>query len=127
MKQKEKLMLQEIVRLFTELEVATYGKERANGRSLRPDARNFNYCAKRIYDTIEELVDGYQPDYITASDYNFICDSKRTLLLELEVFKDRNKLEDDDLTYQLEKYLVIIQGLFGRILSYCKNPNSWDW
>lgn len=119
MKQKEELMLQETVRLFAELKVATYGKERANGHSIRPDARRFYYCAKRIYDTIEELVDDYQPDYVTANDYNYICDSKRTMLLELEVFKDRNKLEGDYLTYELEKYLMKMQGLFGRILSQC--------
>ena len=117
MKQKEELMLQETVRLFADLKVVTYGKERANGHSIRPDTRSFYYCAKRIYDTIEELVDVYQPDYITASDYNFICDSKRTLLLELEVFKDRNKLEGDYLTYELEKYLMKMQGIFGCILS----------
>jgi len=120
MKQTEELMLQETGRLFAELEVATYGKGRANGRSIRPDARSFYYCAKRIYDTIEELVNSYQPDYITASDYNFICDSKRTLLLELEVFKDRNKLEGDYLTYELEKYLMKMHGLFGHILSQSK-------
>lgn len=113
MKQKEELLLQKTVRLFAELEVATYGKERANGRSIRPDARSFYYCAKRIYDTIEELVDGYQPDYITASDYNNICDSKRTLLLELEVFKEKSKLEGDYLTYELEKHLMKMHGLFG--------------
>ena len=120
MKQTEELMLQETGRLFAELEVATYGKGRANGRSIRPDARSFYYCAKRIYDTIEELVNSYQPDYITASDYNFICDSKRTLLLELEVFKDRNKLEGDYLTYELEKYLMKMHGLFDHILSQSK-------
>lgn len=119
MKHTEEQMLQETGRLFADLEVATYGRERANGRSIRPDARSFYYCAKHIYDTIEELVDVYQPDYITASDYNFICDSKRTLLLELEVFKDRNKLEGDYLTYELEKYLMKMQDLFGCILSQC--------
>ena len=121
MKQTEKLMLQKTGRLFAELEVATYGKERANGLSIRPDARSFYYCAKRIYDTIEGLVDIYQPDYITASDYYYICDSKRTLLLELEVFKDRNKLEGDYLSYELEKYLMRMHGLFGHILSQCKS------
>ena len=121
MKQTEEQILQDITRLFSDLEVATYGRERANGRYIRPDASSFYYCAKRIYDTIEELVDVYHPDYITASDYNYILDSKRTLLLELEVFKDRNKLEGDYLTYELEKYLMKMQGLFECILSYCKN------
>ena len=121
MKQTEEQILQDITRLFSDLEVSTYGRERANGRSIRPDVSSFYYCAKRIYDTIEELVDVYHPDYITASDYNYILDSKRTLLLELEVFKDRNKLEGDYLTYELEKYLMKMQGLFEYFLSYCKN------
>ena len=121
MKHTEEQMLQETGRLFADLEVATYGRERANGRSIRPDSRSFYYCAKHIYDTIEELVDVYQPDYITASDYNYILDSKRTLLLELEVFKDRNKLEGDYLTDELEKYLMKMKGLFECFLSYCKN------
>jgi len=121
MKHTEEQMLQETGRLFADLEVATYDRERANGRSIRPDARSFYYCAKHIYDTIEELVGGYQPDYITASDYNHICDSKRTLLLELEVFKDRNKLEGDYLTCELDKYFMKMQGLFGCILSQCNS------
>lgn len=93
MKQKEELLLHDITRLFADLEAATYGRERANGRSIPPNAKIFYYCAKRIYDTTNELVDNYQPDYVTASDYSFICDSRRTVLLDLDVFKDRNKLE----------------------------------
>ncbi|MEE3483050.1 MAG: hypothetical protein VZQ98_01855 [Bacteroidales bacterium] len=87
MKQTEEQLLQNITRLFADLEDATYGKERANGRFVPPDARNFYYCSKCIYDATDELVESYQPNYISKSDYNFIYDSKRTLLLDLAVFE----------------------------------------
>ena len=120
MEMSEEQILQEIARLFVDLGVATYGKEKANGRSVRPDARTFYYCAKRIYDATDELVAHYQPDYISASKYNFIHDSRRTVLLSLDVFKDRNKKEGYNLSIELEDYYLKIQGLFDCILSHCK-------
>lgn len=119
MKQTEEQMLQNIIRLFADLETATYGKERANGRSIQPNARTFYYCTKGIYDTTDELVANYQPEYITASEYNLICDSRRTLLLSLDVFKDRNKTEGYNLSIELDVYYMKIQGLFDCILSHC--------
>ena len=119
MKQTEEQMLQNITRLFADLETATYGKERANGRSIQPNASTFYYCAKRIYDTTDELVANYQPYYITASDYNFICDSRRTVLLSLDVFKDRNKKEGYNLSIELGDYYLKILGLFDCILTHC--------
>ena len=112
--------------MFADLEVAVYGKEWANGRSIQPDARTFYYCAKRIYDTTDELVSLYQPDYITASDYGFICDSRRTVLLNLEVFKDKNKAEGYNLTLELEDYYLKIQGLFDYILLQCKDKRQFQ-
>ena len=121
MKQTEEHILQEITQLFADLEAATYGRERANGRFIPPNAKRFYYCAKRIYDTTDELVNNYQPNYVTVSDYGFICDSRRTVLRDIDVFKDRNKLEYDYLTCELDKYLQKIQELFGCILSYYRN------
>ena len=119
MEMSEEQILQEIARLFVDLGVATYGKEKANGRSVRPDARTFYYCAKRIYDATDELVAHYQPDYISASKYNFIHDSRRTVLLSLDVFKDRNKKEGYNLSIELGDYYLKILGLFDCILTHC--------
>lgn len=106
MEMTEEQILQEIARLFVDLGVATYGKEKANGRSVRPNAKTFYYCAKRIYDATDELVAHYQPDYISASDYNLIHDSRRTVLLSLDVFKDTNKKEGYNLSIELEDYYL---------------------
>lgn len=121
MKLSEEQILQDITRLFADLETATYGKERSNGRYIHPSADRFYHCAKRIYEATDELVCNCQPDYISASDYGFICDSRRTVLLSLEVFKDRNKEEGYNLTLELEDYYMKIQGLFDCILSRCKS------
>lgn len=121
MEQTEVKLLQEITQLFADLNVATYGKERANGRFLPPDANKFYYSTMRLYEAIDELVEKYQPAYITESDYRFIYDSQRPLLLELNVLRDKNKLQGDYLTWELEKYLSKIEGLFICVLSYCKN------
>lgn len=121
MKPTEQEILQEITRLFTELDSATYGTERTNGRIVPPDSCKFYYNAKRLYEVADELVEKYQPTYITRNDYRFIYDSQRPLLLELDALRDRKKLQEDYLTRELEKYLLKIQGLFSCVLSYCKN------
>ncbi len=121
MEQTEVKLLQEITQLFADLNVATYGRERANGRFLPPDANKFYYSTMRLYKAIDELVEKYQPAYITESDYRFIYDSQRPLLLELNVLRDKNKLQGDYLTWKLEKYLSKIESLFFCVLSYCKN------
>ena len=121
MEMTEEQILQEIARLFVDLGVATYGKEKANGRSVRPNAKTFYCCAKRIYDATDELVAHYQPDYISASDYGFICDSKRTVLLNLDVYKDKNKAEGYNLTLELEDYYLKLLSLFDCIPIQCKD------
>ena len=121
MKQNESQLLQEVIRLFSDLEDATYGKERANGRYVIPTASNFYYHAKRLYEVTDELVANYHTDYITQSDYEFICDSKRSLLLDLDVKKDKKGLNVQELTYLLETYLLKLQGLFGEIILAAKN------
>lgn len=121
MKHTEEQTLQEISRILDELDAATYGRERANGHLMPPNASNFYCCAKRLYEVTDELIKEYHPAYITESDYRFICDSRRLLLLELSVMKDENKLQGDNLTWELEKYLLKIQGLFACILSHFKS------
>ena len=69
----------------------------------------------------DELIEAYHPAYITENDYRFIYDSRRTVLLELSVMKDGNELQGDNLTWELEKHLLKIQGLFGCILLHCKS------
>lgn len=119
MEQTEKRILESINQLFDDLDAATYGRERNNGHYLLPDASIFYYRTKRLYNLVDELVDKYQPDYITEIDYRFINDSQRTLLLDLAVFQERNKLKGEQLTWELEKYLLKIQGLFNCILANC--------
>lgn len=119
-KHSEKQLLQEIIQILDDLDAATYGKEKANSRFLPPDTRNFYCLAKRLYEVTDELVETFQPNYITESNYYFICDSQRLLLLELSVLKERNQLQGEQLTWELEKYLMKIQGQFECISSYCK-------
>lgn len=119
MEQTEKLILENINQIFDDLDAATYGRERNNGHYLSPDVSIFYHSVKHLYDLVDELVDKYQPDYITGIDYRFIYDSQRTLLPELAVFKDRCKLRGEQLTWELEKYLLKIQGLFSCVLSNC--------
>lgn len=121
MEQTEERILESINQVFDDLDAATYGKERKNGHYLPPDASLFYHRVKRLYDLVDELVDKYQPDYITGIDYRFIYDSQRTLLLDLAVLQERNKLEGEHLTWELEKYLLKIQGLFSCVLSNCRN------
>ena len=118
MKQTEEQLLQEITRLYTDINTATYGRERANGQILPPNAERFYYSAKHLYEIVDELVDKYQPAYITDNDFRFIYDSQRLLIPELYIFKDRNKLKGDKLTQKLEEYLLKIQGDFSCILSF---------
>jgi len=116
MEQTEKRILESINQIFDDLDAATYGKERNNGHFLPPDASIFYHRVKRLYDLVDELVDNYQPDYITGFDYRFINDSQRTLLPDLAVFQERNKLKGEQLTWELEKYLLRIEELFGCVL-----------
>lgn len=118
MKQTEEQLVQEIARLYSDLDSATYGKERSNGHIYPPDASKFYYSAKRMYDVADELIEKYQPAYVTLNDYRFIYDSQRTLLLELEVLKSCKKKQGNNLTWELEKYLSKIHGLFYCILSH---------
>lgn len=121
MKQNESQLLQEVIRLFSDLEDATYGKEKANGRYVVPTASKFYYHAKRLYEVTDELVANYHTDYITQSDYEFICDSKRSLLLDLDVKKDKKGLNEQELIYLLESFLMKLQGLFGKIILAAKD------
>ena len=118
MKHTEEQLLQEITQTLDYLDAATYGKERTNGRFLPPNARKFYSCAKHLYEVTYELVDKFQPAYITDNDFRFIYDSQRLLIPELYIFKDRNKLKGDKLTQKLEEYLLKIQGDFSCILSF---------
>lgn len=121
MKQDENQLLQEVIRLFSDLEDATYGKERANGRYVIPNASNFYYNAKRLYEVTDELVANYHTDYLSQSDYEFICDSKRSLLLDLDVKKGKKGLNEQELTYLLAQYLSNLQSLFGKIILKAKD------
>ena len=56
MEQTEVKLLQEITQLFADLNVATYGRERANGRFLPPDANKFYYSTMRLYKAIDDVL-----------------------------------------------------------------------
>ena len=114
--QEEKQIKKDIVQLFTDLEVATYGCEKANGHYLSPNASSFYWCAKRIFELTDELVKEYQPIYISGIEYKFIYDSRKRLLLELDVLKDKKQANEIELTYKLEEYLTKMQGLFKCII-----------
>lgn len=116
MKQTEKQIHKDILQLFFDLETATYGRERTNGHYLCPNASSFFKSAKRIYELTDELYENYHPDYISKTDYKFICDSRKRLLLMLDVLKDNKHTNDTVMTYKLEEYLLQLQGLFKGVI-----------
>ena len=119
--QTEKQIKKEIVQLFSDLEAAAYGRERANGHYICPHSSTFYRCAKRIYELTDELYESYHPDYISGTDYKFIYDSRKRLLLELNVLRDKKHTTEIELTYILEEYLLQLQGLFKSIIEYDSN------
>lgn len=118
--QTEQLILEEIMRLLDDLYKATYGSYRANGNVIPSNASRFYYSAKRLYEQVDILVKDYGPDYVSPSDYKFILNSQRVTLLNLEVLKDCKKLKGQELTWELEKYLMDLYGMFSRISAHCE-------
>ena len=49
-----------------------------------------------------------------------ISASRRDTLLQLDVIKDDKTMKDEEVTWELEKYLTELQGLFDCIYTYCK-------
>lgn len=116
----EQLILEEIMRLLDDLDKATYGTYRANGHVIPPNASWFYSIAKRLYEQTDLLVNNYSPGYISSSDYNFIYDSQRVILLHLDVLRDNKKVAGQVLTRELENYLMELNGVFGCISTYGK-------
>ena len=118
--QTEKMKLEEIMRLLKDLETATYGEFKANGLIFPPSVSRFYYSAKKLYESTDELIDRFSPEYVTDSDYIFICASQKDILLQLDVLKDNKNLKDMEVTWELEIYLMELQGLLNCISTYCK-------
>lgn len=118
--QTEKIKLEEIMRLYNNLEKATYGEYKTNGIVSRPSASRFYYTAKKLYESVDELIDNYSPKYISFSNSKMISASRRDTLLQLDVIKDDKTMKDEEVTWELEKYLTELQGLFDCIYTYCK-------
>lgn len=116
--QTEKMILEEIMRLLKDLENATYGETKANGLNFPPNLRNFYNKAKKLYEIVDELVERFNPKYITQTDYKFICESQRDTLRQLDVLKDNTNIKGMDVTWKLEDYLTKIQGVFSCISKY---------
>lgn len=114
MQQGEMTILNSIANLLKELDVATYGKEKTGGRFIQPSVKRFYFCSKKIFELIDELVEEYSPEYVLASDYYLILDSKRKALLELDVLKDRKLNNELHVTSVLEPYLSEMLGLFKK-------------
>ena len=79
--QTEKMILGEIMRLLKDLENAAYGETKANGLIFPPNLSRFYYRAKKLYEIVDELVERFDPKYVTHTDYKFICESQRYILL----------------------------------------------
>ena len=116
----EKMLLEEIMRLLKDLENATYGEFKTNGLVFCPSASRFYYSAKKIYESVDELINNYSPKYVSFSDFKMISASQRDTLLQLDVIKDDKTRKDEEVTRELEKYLTKLQGLFNCISTYCK-------
>ena len=110
MKMTEKNILREIARLLAELDVATYGDDNHRCRTIPPSVSRFHLCTTQIFKLIDELVANYQPDYISNSDYYYICDCERSIKLELDVLKDNKRLHGQQLTWALEPYWEKLQS-----------------
>ena len=115
----EKILLEEIMRLLKDLENATYEEAKTNGLVFPPNASKFYYSAKKLYESTDELIDRFSPEYVTDSDYKFICASQKDILLQLDVLKDNKKLKGMELTWELETYLATLHDLFHCITDYC--------
>lgn len=113
--QTEKMIVKEIVQLLNSLDAATYGEYKTNGVIIRPSISRFYHITRKLYELTDELVDKYNPQYITSSDYKFICESQRDTLFRLAVLKDNKTLDDMEITRELETYLSTLHGLFHRI------------
>jgi hypothetical protein len=111
----EKMLLEEIMRLLKDLEIATYEEQKPNGLVFPPNANKFYYSAKKLFESTDELIDRFSPEYVTNSDYKFICATQKDILLQLDVLKDNKNLKDMEVTWELENYLIKIQGLFSCI------------
>ena len=118
--QTERMILDEIRQLFDDLDKATYGDYKANGHVIPPNASRFYYTTKRLYEQVDILVKDYNPNYMSPSDYMCIYDSQRIILLHLDVLKDCKKLNGQELTWELEKYLTKLYGIFGCISTFCE-------
>lgn len=112
MKKTEKEIIKEITKLFSDLDAATYGKDKPNGGTIKPNAYGFYLCTKQLFKLTDELFAEYQPDYISNNDYYYICDCERIIMLELEVLKTKKSLNGQSLTKALEPYLIKLQGLY---------------
>ena len=116
----EKMIIEEIMQLLNSLENATYGEFKTSGLVFCPSANRFYNSAKKLYESVDELINNYSPKYISFSDYKMISASQRDTLLQLDVIKDDKKMKDEEVTRELEKYLAKLQGLFNCISTYCK-------
>lgn len=116
--QTEKMILGEIMRLLKDLENAAYGETKANGLIFPPNLSRFYYRAKKLYEIVDELVERFDPKYVTHTDYKFICESQRYILRQLDVLKDNTNIKGMEVTRRLEDYLTRIQGVFSCISTY---------
>ena len=122
--QTEKMILEEIMRLLNDLENSTYGETKNNGLDFPPNLSKFYYGTKRLYKIVDELVERFNPEYITYTDYKYICESQKDTLLQLAVLKDNKKLKGIEVTWELENHLTKIQGLFSCISTYCSHQGE---
>ena len=112
----EKNIFREIARLLAELDVATYGDDNHRCRTIPPSVSRFHLCTTQIFKLIDELVANYQPDYISNSDYYYICDCERSIKLELGMLKDNRSLNGNQRTWALEPYFEKLKDLFKDIV-----------
>ena len=59
------------------------------------NANRFYYSAKQLYESTDELINRFSPEYITSSDYKFICASQRVTLLQLAALKDNKEIKKE--------------------------------
>ena len=120
----EEILLKEIVRIFTNLEKATYGYDRTNGNHIPPSIRQFKLCANRLYEIAYTIIENYPHDYINDRDLYFLYDFERLDLRNLELLDSKKIYGEYGLSDELEKYLLKIQELFSKFIQRYNNLNE---
>ena len=117
-------LLERIDYLCKELEKATLGEDKPNGRHLAPSADYFYSIANHIYDTIDEFFENFGLPHLSINDWQLVNDQRRNLILDIDVLRENKRIQGEELTRKLENYLSKIKGDVNLIHAVLTNSCS---